>query len=53
MERDYCHKHNIPKNIDGLCPKCLEEKNNKNGTDNRKLQRVSSDRKRVVIENGK
>ena len=31
----------------------LEEKNNKNGSNNRKLQRVSSDRKRVVIKNGK
>ena len=53
MEREYCSKHGIPKDFDGMCPKCLEEKNNKNGSNNRKLQRVYSTRKRAVIKDGK
>ena len=53
MEKEYCSKHGIPKDSDGLCPKCLEEKNNKNGSNNRKLQRVHSSRKRAIIKDGK
>ena len=45
-DKDYCYKHGIQKDTDGQCYKCLEEKNNKNGTNNRKLQRVSSNRKK-------
>ena len=52
-ETDYCFKHGIAKDNDGQCHKCLEEKNNKNGTNNRKLQRVSCHRKRVVTKDGK
>ena len=45
---DYCEKHGIAKDYDGQCYKCLDEKNNKNGTKNRGVQRVHSNRKERV-----
>ncbi len=47
-ETDYCYKHGTQKDNYGQCYKCLEEKNNKNGTNNRSIQRVSSNRKKSV-----
>ena len=41
-ETDYCYKHGMAKDSDGHCYKCLEEKNNRNGSNNRKTQRVHS-----------
>ena len=51
MEREYCSKHGIPKDKDGMCSKCLEEKNHKNGTNNRKLQGVRNSGKRTYKKN--
>jgi len=48
---DYCYKHGIKKSDDNLCPKCLEEKNNKYESDNRKFQGVRNNRKERVRRN--
>ena len=39
---DICPNHGTKFNEDGICPICLEEKNNRHGSNNRKLQGVSN-----------
>jgi hypothetical protein len=50
---DICPVHSIKLNEDKICPKCLEEKNNKYESSDRKFQGVHNTGKRRGIKIGK